>query len=249
MRYLSAFLGASGAVLAGLVAVAACGEPYASDDASPSLDGAPTDATAPDATSVDGGADSADVAETGADGDSATDGGDDGGDGGCNGRVNCQRVVFVTHDTFNGQDLDSVANADVLCTDRAHFFSPVPRVKDRVFRAWLSAGGAAANARLVHGSAPYIRTDGQIIANDWADLTDGTLAKPINLDSTGMARGGTAWTGTTASGALAGSGDCGSWNDAAAVGTVGNVDSVDGMWTSAGVFTCGTTRHLYCVEE
>lgn len=167
---------------------------------------------------------------------------------GCNGAVACERVVFVTHDTFNGHDLDSLANADDLCTTRGKFFTPVSRVKDRVFRAWLSTAGSTAAARHVHGTAPYIRPDGTLIANNWADLTNGDLAAPISIDSSGAAANGTAWTGTTATGTAVAGGNCNVWNSPAEVGTVGSVAATDGKWTQSASVACNTMRRLYCVE-
>ena len=49
--------------------------------------------------------------------------------------------------------------------------------------AWLSDSTASPSSRFTHSSVPYVLPDGTtVVANDWADLTGGTLQHLINMD-------------------------------------------------------------------
>ena len=48
--------------------------------------------------------------------------------------------------------------------------------------AWLSDSTASPSTRFTRSSVPYVLPDGTtVVANNWADLTHGTLQFPINL--------------------------------------------------------------------
>ena len=128
------------------------------------------------------------------------------------------------------------------------------------FKAWMSDDSTAARDRLTHSTGRYVRSDNQVIADDWSDLVDGLLDIEINrTENNGAAPNTTAscgttnsvWTGSYASGGSAAS-SCGNWNTADVSGLnglFGNANSTD-EWS----FTCTTTgcaadRSVYCVEQ
>lgn len=198
-------------------------------DGSPASDtgSAPPEASAPDASSV------ADV------------------DGGaCKGVADCRRYVFVTSETFTGEDLGGAIAADQKCTLRAQV-SGDPTIRTRKYKAWLSSTGFEASKRLTHGTRPYVLPDGTLLANDWAQLTAGSLFHAIDRDEgNAPVAEGFVWTGTDIFG-NATSSTCAGWslNGVDNVGTVGRSDAIDSTWTNSGTKGCGTGYRLFCVEE
>jgi hypothetical protein len=105
--------------------------------------------------------------------------------------------------------------------------------------------------------AKYIRLDGKVVAMNKADLLDGTLLNPINVDENKqkVTSDLLAWTGTSSSGhqTLA---DCKGWNVGIMnlFGTTGFVNAINYSWTagsSSGLSaSCGNLPHrLYCFEK
>ncbi len=165
------------------------------------------------------------------------------------------RRVFVTSSTFKG-DLGGLAGADDICQTLA----------DReglpgTYKAWLSDSTASPSTRFLLSPAPYIRLDGVRIAHDWADLIDGSLAAPINVDEQGTALAGqqpndVVWTGTQWSGiASLGAGDnyeCGDWTSrlSSDYGLPGHYSLTGASWSgSTGYNACDLDRSLYCFQQ
>jgi hypothetical protein len=118
----------------------------------------------------------------------------------------------------------------------------------------LSDRATDAATRLSHATVPYRLVDGTLVANDWNDLIDGTLAHAIDLHETG-ARATPAtpdvWTGTTRTGRTTSS-DCSGWGSASAqlAGGVGLLTSTSTTWTAISSDSCDRGDvHLYCLEQ
>lgn len=102
----------------------------------------------------------------------------------------------------------------------------------------------------------YQLLDGTVVANDKADLTDGSLDAPINRDESDNGPvEGNVWTGTIADGTGGGVGTCTVWttNDPGTRGRVGNSAETDQKWSdlgegdvNTGGNSCDTLNHLYC---
>ena len=106
-------------------------------------------------------------------------------------------TVFVTSESYNG-NLGGLAGADAKCQTRADSTK-----LGGTWLAWLSTDSFNAITRLQDAGAlgPYVRTDGVVVAEDLADLTDGELNAPIDKDEYGIDNGMLiVWTGTTQSG-------------------------------------------------
>lgn len=113
--------------------------------------------------------------------------------------------------------------------------------------AWLSDSTTDAVSRLTPGSFELV--DGTPVAASIADLTDGTLINPINLDESGGFLDAAVWTGTDPDGTTAASGlHCANWTDDAPNGQNGNSNENDDMWTSDGDRPCDEALRLYCFE-
>ncbi|PKN55633.1 MAG: hypothetical protein CVU56_20205 [Deltaproteobacteria bacterium HGW-Deltaproteobacteria-14] len=57
------------------------------------------------------------------------------------------------------------------------------------FRAWLGQKDPnvrTPTTRFTRSRVPYVRVDGVTIAESWSDLTDATLAAPLDVDGFGQ---------------------------------------------------------------
>jgi hypothetical protein len=160
--------------------------------------------------------------------------------------------VFVTSGTFDGNFSDQ-AGGDAACTAAA-----TAEGLPGNWTAWLGNGSCGtcmtAAERIPDGE--YQLLSGTVVANDKADLTDGTLDAAIDLtekDTTLDA--GYVWTGEQADGTSGGVGTCSVWttNDVGTRARVGDPTATDQTWSdlgegdpNTGGMTCDTQLHLYC---
>jgi hypothetical protein len=167
----------------------------------------------------------------------------------CSGDGTCGAcLVFVTSDAYLG-NLGGLSGADAHCQGLADG----ARLPGE-YRAWLSDGSGSPSTRLVQATVPYKRTDGVIIANNWADLIDGPLAASISRDESGAGQvGQVVWTNTTTTGTLLHNRwSCVGWTDDTSEfqGGLGEVDATNAWWTDRGVLFCGGfPSHLYCFQQ
>lgn len=183
--------------------------------------------------------------------------GDPCGAGVCN-----AKVAFLSSRPYFG-DFGGVEAADQDCQDLATA-AGLPGA----FLAWLSVPGNDVIDRFTQHADQYVRTDGARVADDWADLTDGSLDSPINVTEFGTAaeapepavlcHGGEtceiAFTGTLDNGqAYEGTNpNCDGWTSQnfPPSFTGGSVNNVDGNWTlSASGLRCDYAARLYCFEQ
>ncbi len=201
----------------------------------PTGDAAANDGALTDAAANDGaGTDAADAADSSI---------------GCQGAVDCTRVVFVTSVAYTG-DLGGISGADAKCQALADA-SPNPRIKGHTFQAWVSTITIAVSARFTHGSQPYVLGDATVVASDWADLTDGTLANGIDIDELDRLHdNANAWTATTSNGANYANAGCESWTNGTNGSAIfGNVGGSGLGWSSNGPQPCPASNLLYCFEK
>jgi hypothetical protein len=157
--------------------------------------------------------------------------------------------VFVTSNAYNGNLGNGIDGADAKCSSVAsHVNLP------GTWTAWVSADdGSNARDRIQDGE--YQLLNGTVVASSLADLTDGTLAHPINIDESGSSLDGVSvWTGTSMAGSLEGdtcSSDTGSWRSLSDEneGQVGDSSRADAGWTNAGTSSCAVSSHLYCFAD
>ena len=130
------------------------------------------------------------------------------------------------------------------------------------YKAWLSSSTTSVRDRFDrdYDDAPFVRTDGARVANDWADLTDGTLLAAIDKDEFGHTGEGITdrvWTNTNIYGnKKEGSNDCNGWtsSDLDFVSKIGNVLATDAKWTdrrdsALGLYGCRILFRLYCFQQ
>lgn len=123
------------------------------------------------------------------------------------------------------------------------------------FRAWLSDAGTDARDRF-EWDGPWARLDGVRVADDMADLTDGSLQTSITLQADGIYQPGLSpITGTRADGRV-GASHCLGWTSSAPeqVGIRGRTNAVQEHWTRQ-LFggptgaPCSFTARLYCLSD
>jgi hypothetical protein len=210
-----------------------------------------------DAESVDGPRDDRDVV-TALDGTTTTDGasedapdGDAGGDAapvlvGCLGDAGCERVMFVTAQSFMG-NLGGAAGADAKCQAAADK-STLARIKGRAFRAWISTSAEAARNRHVHGTQKYLRANGTtILADNWDDLVLNGPAVAITDEQDNFSSKG-AWTGTANDGDKVAE-TCTDWTSTATSGLTGNPDQPATWSSDPPAENCDVTAILICIER
>ena len=156
-------------------------------------------------------------------------------------------AVFVTSETFDG-DLGGLIGADEKCQAAADAVS-----LSGTYTAWISDNDLDARDRIRDGE--YRLTSGALVANDKADLTDGSLSAAINATETpSNTVEGNVWTATDPSGVDPGVGSCQEWTttDPEQSGRVGNCTATDATWTDLdpggpqGGNTCEKVNRLYC---
>ncbi len=88
---------------------------------------------------------------------------------------------------------------------------------------------------------------GNLVANNWADLLDGTIY--YSLYSAGVYVGGPSewWSGSNSDGSLDGTNHCASWTNPSAGGRYGRVDYNHAYWIYAGVGGCSYSANLLCI--
>jgi len=151
--------------------------------------------------------------------------------------------VFVTSITYDG-NLGGITGANEICQQHADSSS-----LSGIWKAWLS--NSTDNARDLIPDGTYIRVDDARIANNIDDLTDETIANPIQIDETGSDVGAVSvWTGTGSDGIL--DNDCNEWEATTGNGMIGDSSATNGEWTESTAppsASCGTTHAIYCFEQ
>jgi hypothetical protein len=161
--------------------------------------------------------------------------------------VGACKLVFVSSTTVAANAGSAVA-FDSVCQTFAD-----ARSFPGTWKAWVSDANSSPSTRFAHSIFPYRLLDGSTIANDWNDLTDGTLAHSIDVLDDGS-RAGTplqVWTGTTPAGGLA-SLTCSGWTQASMsfIADFGMTDHTDSGWSDWQLQYCNAPgMHVYCFEQ
>ena len=142
---------------------------------------------------------------------------------------------------WSGATGTGIAAGDSICNARAAAAGLAGS-----YKAWLSDSSTDAAARLL-SSGPWIRVDGVKLADNKADLTDGTLMTAV-LDEFGTSDFTYVWTGT--SGGTKASDTCADWTDdtSSTFGMYGYT-VYERLWSDWGSRTCDQPSALYCFED
>ncbi len=172
----------------------------------------------------------------------------------CSGAGTCGACTVFVSSTLHLGGLGGLSGADAICQDLADG-AGLPGE----YMAWLSNDTDSPSTRFARATAPYILTDGTVIANNWNDLTDGGIAHGIDCTETMAVVDPTnVWTNTRANGTAGGvaaDGHCENWLIASVQhqGNTGLTNLVDANWTKVSNHTCGGQgagpRRLYCFQQ
>lgn len=142
-----------------------------------------------------------------------------------------------------------LAAGDAICQARA---AAVGLANAADFKAWLSSSTVDAKDRLI-SDGPWVRLDGVNVANNKADLIDGSLFTSISQTEAGYYLGNYGvWTGTGSDGVKSAD-TCSDWTSAsnAVLGEMGIAGNAGSGWSApgGGARCDGTYLHLYCLED
>jgi hypothetical protein len=157
--------------------------------------------------------------------------------------------VFITTNEY-GPAFGGLAGGDEICQTEADNAGLAG-----TYRAWLSDTTGSPSSRFYLSTAPYQLVDGTVIANNWSELTDGSLAASISLLANGssIASDSWVWTGTNTAGALARSDwHCNNWEGPDTYyGSFGLSDATDANWTQSNSISCFNSNaySLYCFQQ
>lgn len=176
----------------------------------------------------------------------------------CNGTGSCtlhRKRVFITSTSYNGTmggGPGGLTAADNNCQSRANAAG-----LGGTWKAWLSTGTKSVASRLTHSIFPYSLVDDTTkIADNWTDLTDGSLQASINKNEGNIVTGSQAvWTNTKSDGSIFATDqreNCTDWvtSSAGRVGRYGLNDLYTSSgWTDADNTECKQSNRLYCFEQ
>jgi len=149
-----------------------------------------------------------------------------------------------------------VDGADNICNNRAAG-AGLPGI----YRAWITDtdDNTQPSTRFTHASVSYIRTDCAIVANNWADLTDGTILVPINRNESGgsITDGSLVFTNTNPDGTRTsneGGFTCQNWtiSDEGLQANYGIISSSElgAGWTATSTdHICNSQNYIYCFQQ
>jgi len=160
--------------------------------------------------------------------------------------------VFVTSSTHSA-NFGGLSGADTICQNLANS-AGLPGT----YLAWLSDSTGSPSTKFNTSTVPYVNTRGQIVANDWNDLIDGTLVNAISYDENGNSSVvADTFTNTLSDGTnntLTNA--CANWTSNSEFANVGSPIATNENWTNMGTrghnlgyFYCGLISHLYCFQQ
>ena len=164
-------------------------------------------------------------------------------------------IVFVSSETFTG-NVQVAGDADGKCNRLAEN-AGLPGI----YKAWITGERSPDSNppafRFARAFGPYLLVDGTLIANDWDDLTDGTLAAPIDLNEKGESTSVEVWTNVSVDGTRLNvtiETTCNNFNPPIGeselfTGIFGVSTETGPAWTNSGVDTCDQMKALYCFGQ
>ena len=172
-------------------------------------------------------------------------------DDGCNSQCGRDRYVFLSSEANQGS-FGAVSGANSICKSLAEDAGlPNPLT----YRAWMSDDTHNPDKWFVKGRGRYLLTNGVVVADDWDDLTDGSIQNPIVVDENQMNLGGSAvFTNTDVNGLPHPEfADCMGWTskEFMVYGRLGTASKTDEEWTDVedNPHSCAGIGRFYCFEN
>ncbi len=166
-------------------------------------------------------------------------------------RHHLSKTIFLSSATYNG-NLGGLSGADNNCQTLANSVGLAGE-----YKAWLSDASSSPSIRFEKSNFPYVLPDNTKVADNWDDLTDGSLYQGVVIDEHGLkpfeSSSVYVWTNSANNGTQWDTAHCNNWTTSASTseGFVGEakVDIISTYWTKWGNVKCDTKRHLYCVQQ
>lgn len=162
-------------------------------------------------------------------------------------------TVFVSNSGYTG-NLGGIAGADAICASDAQSAG-----LSGTFLAWISDNTTSPAQRFVRSTGPYLDINATLIANNWDDLTDGSLVNSIRLAANGtdasVSGDYEVWTNTYPDGTPIGTdpdAHCSNWTvgNEYGDGYVGETGNTNSDWTDdEHEDECDYTWRLYCFQQ
>ncbi len=156
------------------------------------------------------------------------------------------KTVFVSSVNYSG-DLGGPLGADQKCNGLA-----AAAGLSGTYMAWLGDSNTDPVRRFRRSNNSYLLTNGNPIATDWADLTDGSITNSIFYTETGAARtipSHMVWTNAYTDGDTWNANDCANWTSTTGTGMLGNSGATGSSWAIASSATCSALHRIYCFEQ
>jgi len=170
-------------------------------------------------------------------------------------------LVFVSSTPHDG-DFGGLSGVDQWCAGLAHSAG-----HRGLFLAWLSDPTGSPATRFTPGpNNAYAMVDGTVVADNWADLTDGDIDAAITLDEEGGVPSPSvlySFTQTDGTAGLFGDANedcygadchCNHWSDNSVAAPNGSAVArngfTNGQWTDYSFGnSCGSPAHVFCFEQ
>ncbi len=157
------------------------------------------------------------------------------------------RIVFVSSTLFDPST--GITSADAKCNALAQ-----AQGLSGEYRAWMSTNSISASQRIDHSTVPFVlrvgATGRAVLAYDWADLIDGSLARVFDRNEKGqvIATGDYILTGTDRAGATT-TKTCANWTTKVGSATYGSTAFLTKNWTEYILgLSCSEPGYIYCFE-
>jgi len=187
-----------------------------------------------------------------------------GGGDGCSATCTREVVLFVSLKRFTG-DLGGPAGADAICAHAGDQSIKLPWAEQNntIFRAWIANPDCPLDRRFPHVDRPYVRLDGEVIADNWDDFIGGLEPGSAAMNEYGLwleeAYNLRVWTAVDGDGTIveqASARSCNFWtlSGDSFFGAVGKADLGGVAWSQwlvegeSVVQGCHQEAHLYCLQ-
>lgn len=171
-----------------------------------------------------------------------------------------EKIAFLSSQQFKA-NMGGLRGADDACQTMAQG-AGLPGS----YFAWLSDDRQSPATRFKRGG-PYVRVDGNLIAENWTALTSGNLVNKLVVNEFGGAGANSqdvvcapgvanaVWTATASDGTGVIGQNCDNWTNNSAIGSFWGASDSTSAWTawcSGGVMssnTCGSISPIYCFQQ
>ncbi len=167
---------------------------------------------------------------------------------GCDSGVCNEGFTIFTGSQYKNGDFGGIAVANTDCQNMASAAGLTGQ-----FKAWLSDSTVNAKDRITVTNKPYYLLNGVKVANNLADMLDGSLLSKIYIRETGEdAFGARVWTGTTSAGLKASTNPldfCDDWTDQTKSSITGKASYSSSEWTDYTDLWGVNWGTFYCFQD